>query len=80
MELMEAYELLKKATNIEEVIIILRALKDTYKDTIDIRLIPANPSDPLNSTYKLAAKVGKDGWYLPTGRGVYDILKEVING
>lgn len=77
MELFQAYEMLRKATNVGEVITILKELKNTY-DAIEIKLLPADPSDPLNSTYKLAAKVGKDGWFLPTGRGVYDILKEVL--
>ena len=80
MELMEAYELLKKAANVGEAITILKELKNTYKDDVDIRLLPADTSDPFNCIYKLAAKVGKDGWFLPIGRGVYDILKEVING
>lgn len=79
MELMEAYELLKKATSIGEVITILRELKNTHND-VDIRILPIDSKDPLNSTYRITAKLGKDGWYLPTGRGVYDILKEVING
>lgn len=79
MELMEAFELLKKSTNMTEVISILRALKNTYGDNVVITLLPKDKSDPLNSTYALSAKVDKDGWTLPTGRGVYDILKEVIN-
>jgi hypothetical protein len=79
MELMNAYELLKKSTNMTEVINILKDLKDTYKNDIVIRLIPINEKDPLSSIYMLSAKMGKDGWYLPIGEGTYDILKEVIN-
>lgn len=79
MELMNAYELLKKSTNMTEVISILRDLKDTYKNAIVIRLIPINEKDPLSSIYKLSAKLDKDGWYLPIGEGTYDALKEVIN-
>ena len=77
MELFQAYEMIKKSRDIAEVISILRCLKNKYPD-IEIRLLPADSKDPLNSTYNLAVKLGKDGWFLPTGRGVYDILKEVI--
>lgn len=79
MELMNAYELLKKSTSMTEVISILKDLKDTYKNDIVIRLIPKNEKDPLSSIYMLSAKLDKDGWYLPIGEGTYDILKEVIN-
>ena len=79
MELMEAFELLKKSNYIGEVISILRSLKNTYGDNVVITLLPKDKSDPLNSTYALSAKIDKDGWTLPTGRGVYDILKEVFN-
>lgn len=77
MELLQAYEMIRKSRDIAEVISILRALKITHPD-VEIRLLPADSKDPLNSTYRLTAKLGKDGWTLPTGRGVYDILKEVL--
>lgn len=79
MELMNAYELLKKSTSMTEIIEILRDLKDTYKNDIVIRLIPINEKDPLSSIYMLSAKLDKDVWYLPIGEGTYDILKEVVN-
>lgn len=79
MELMEAFEILKKSTDMTEVISILRGLKDTYKNDIIIKLIPINEKDPLSSIYKLSAKLDKDGWYLPIGEGTYNILKEVFN-
>lgn len=79
MELIQAYNILRTSTNMSEVIDTLRSLKDTYKDNINIRLLPYDPSDPLNSMYKIVAKTDKDGWYLPIGEGTYNILKEVFN-
>ena len=77
MELFQAYEKLKHAKGITEVLSILRELKATYT-TVDIHLIPMNLKDPLSDMYKLTVKLDKDGWFLPIGKGTYDILKEVL--
>lgn len=77
MELLQAYELIRKSKDIAEVISIIRYLKNTYTDA-EIKLLPLDPKDPLNNMYKLTVKLGKDGWYLPIGPVAYDTLKEVI--
>lgn len=79
MELIQAYNILRTSTSMTEVIETLRSLKDTYKDDIEIRILPKTPNDPLNSMYKIVAKTDKAGWYLPIGEGTYNILKEVFN-
>ena len=71
MELFQAYEKLKRAKGITEVLSILRELKHTYS-AVEIQLIPSN------DIYRLTAKLDKDGWFLPIGKGTYELLKEVI--